>query len=209
MRRMYSETELTKIIKSVLDAEIAAGDLDDNIAAAVDDYLTENPVDITALEGQDISVASVDADSLITGGEIIEKMSGYSFNSSSVPTGITKEIVYCGACKNGNKLSLVLAVNITRTGDVDGNTLTMGSITIPDAVLANLYPTSIGGGNYLDLQVVQAWAGENTKTAVNAYSTKGVHSVAIYCNSINDVPLNTKSYIRYEVTFMLGAPLNN
>ena len=61
MRRMYSEQELTKVIKEVFDAELASGALDDKINDAVDAYLLENPVDITALEGQDVECASVTA----------------------------------------------------------------------------------------------------------------------------------------------------
>ena len=60
MRRMYSEQELTKVIKEVFEAELASGALDEQVSDAVDAYLVEHPVDITALEGQTINPARID-----------------------------------------------------------------------------------------------------------------------------------------------------
>ena len=59
MRRMYSEKELTTIINQVVGEYIEAGALDESIADAVDAYLLEHPVDITALEGQTINPARI------------------------------------------------------------------------------------------------------------------------------------------------------
>lgn len=59
MRRMYSEQELTNIIKEVFDAEVESGVFDESIADYVDAYLVEHPVDITALEGQTIEPARI------------------------------------------------------------------------------------------------------------------------------------------------------
>ena len=65
MRRMYSEQELTKIVKEVseayIDELIEGGEFDQAIADYVDAYLVEHPVDITALEGQTIAPAVVNA----------------------------------------------------------------------------------------------------------------------------------------------------
>lgn len=66
MRRMYSEQELTKIIGEVFDAKIEAGAFDDSISDAVDAYLVEHPVDITALEGKTIAPAVVNATTSIS-----------------------------------------------------------------------------------------------------------------------------------------------
>ena len=60
---MYSEQELTKIIKEVseayIDELIEGGEFDQAIADYVDAYLVEHPVDITALEGQTINPARI------------------------------------------------------------------------------------------------------------------------------------------------------
>ena len=66
MRRMYSEQELTKVIQNVFEQELEDGALDDKIASAVDAYLIENPVDITALEGQTIAPSVVNATTSIS-----------------------------------------------------------------------------------------------------------------------------------------------
>ena len=105
MRRMYSVKELTDLIKEVFDAEIASGAFDTKINNAVDAYLVEHPVDITALEGQDVELNSLDAVGLITGGEIVEKMSGYSFTQIN---DVEWSPIYAGIVKNGNKLTYQL-----------------------------------------------------------------------------------------------------
>ena len=58
---MYSEQELTQVINEVIAGKIEAGAFDEAIADAVDDYLVEHPVDITALNGQTITPAVVNA----------------------------------------------------------------------------------------------------------------------------------------------------
>lgn len=66
MRRMYSEQELTRIIGEVFDQKLESGALDSSISDAVDAYLVEHPVDITALEGQTIAPAVVNASTSIS-----------------------------------------------------------------------------------------------------------------------------------------------
>ena len=66
MRRMYSEQELTRIIGEVFDQKLESGALDSSISDAVDAYLVEHPVDITALEGQTIAPAVVNATTSIS-----------------------------------------------------------------------------------------------------------------------------------------------
>ena len=59
MRRIYTEQELTDAIKEVMEQEIASGAYDESISNAVNAYLLEHPVDITALEGQTINPARI------------------------------------------------------------------------------------------------------------------------------------------------------
>lgn len=66
MRRMYSEQELTRIIGEVFDQKLESGALDSSISDAVDAYLVEHPVDITALEGQTIAPAVINATTSIS-----------------------------------------------------------------------------------------------------------------------------------------------
>lgn len=60
MKRIYTEQELTDVIKVVFEQELQSGAFDSLISDAVDAYLEEHPVDITALEGQTINPARID-----------------------------------------------------------------------------------------------------------------------------------------------------
>ena len=55
MRRMYSEQELTKVIKAVFDEEVESGALDDKIKEYAEDWLEENP-----LEPSDLDFSNID-----------------------------------------------------------------------------------------------------------------------------------------------------
>ena len=91
MRRMYSEQELTKVIEVVFEKELEDGAFDEAISDAVDAYLVEHPVDITALEGQDISPKDVSATGNITGKTISSNEAEYSktFSVFGLPEGLT------------------------------------------------------------------------------------------------------------------------
>ena len=207
MRRMYSEQELTKVIKEVFDAELASGALDSKVSDTVDAYLVEHPVDVTALEGQDVELNSLDATGLITGGEIVEKMSGYSFASMEAPSNLTVEPIYSGIVKNGNKLTLVFAFNMTRTDTVDSG---FGFYyTVPQSVADKLYPTTIGGYDFLSVGEYGAWSSNSATKPLKAYSVKSGLSIAFGTNiaDINELTLNTKYYCRIEVTFLLSDSL--
>ena len=66
MRRMYSVKELSEIIYAVVGGYIEDGAFDEIVADAVDAYLVEHPVDITALDGQTIAPAVVNATTSIS-----------------------------------------------------------------------------------------------------------------------------------------------
>ena len=207
MRRMYSEQELSKIIKEVFDAEVADGVFDETIADYVDAYLVEHPVDITALEGQTIAPAIVNATTSISAPSIIESMSGYSAELKT-KSGYTFEKVYIGACKNGNKLTLSFAINVTKT-DADAiGYFDLVDLVIPSAVGNNLYPTLIGGYNFLDVKVLQAFSSNVDYVSCSMYIAKDSSSkiVLAFANA-NNLVVNTKYYIRYEATFLLDTSL--
>ena len=60
MKRIYTEQELTDVIKVVFEEELQSGAFDSLISDAVDAYLVDHPVDITALEGKTINPARID-----------------------------------------------------------------------------------------------------------------------------------------------------
>ena len=114
MRRMYSEKELSVLVYQAVGQYIEDGALDESIASAVDAYLVEHPVDITALEGQDIAPKDISATGNITAPSIIENMSGYSMTVSDTTTNVTLTNIYSSMVKNGNKLTIVFFCKIKR-----------------------------------------------------------------------------------------------
>ena len=206
MRRMYSEQELTNVIKAVFEQELEDGALDENVADAVDAYLVENPVDITALEGQDISCNSVDADATITGGEIVEKMSGYSFASGTIST-LTNEVVFAGVVKNGNKITFVLFAKITRTGESQANR-NVGVFTIPADIYSKLYPVNFGQYACLNVLDINAYSSFSQSVKLGGYIEKGSNNKLNFAlNGYADLTLNTTYTIRIEQTFLLSDNL--
>lgn len=206
MRRMYSEQELSKIIKEVFDAEVASGEFDETIADYVDAYLVEHPVDITALEGQDVELASLDASGLITGAEILEKMNGYSFTPSE-KTNITMENIYTSVSKTGNKITFVVFVKLNRSGEVAGSYVSLGAFTIPNSINNKLYPYTLSGDDrVLDAKVIPAWSSKATKVDLKAFLEKNPYSPTPYIelHDINSLTLDTNYFIRYEVTLLLS-----
>ena len=212
MRRMYSEQELTNVIKKVFEEELESGALDELVSDAVDAYLVEHPVDVTALEGQDVELNSLDATGLITGGEIVEKMSGYSASKvdpGSNPCSFTS--VYQGVCKNGNKLTLVSACKFTRTGTLEGD-IQLFQFTIPSAVGAKLYPVVLSSLNCLavgKIYVMNAYnQGKDMKMLVQkiSNSTLGVWLIGSSAD-FAELVANTEYYVRIEATFLLGDNL--
>lgn len=207
MRRMYSEQELTKVIKEVFEAELASGALDEQVSDAVDAYLVEHPVDITALEGQDVELNSLDATGLITGGEIVEKMSGYSFVAKETSANVEYEYIYAGAVKNGNKLTLVIAVNITRLSD-SVNTIELGDFVTPQEVYSKLYPTQIGAYYFLEARQLSVFANYYHKVDCLAFiEKKDVRKASFSLIETSSMTTNTKFYVRYEATFLLSDSL--
>ena len=209
MRRMYSEQELTKIIKEVseayIDELIEDGEFDQEIADYVDAYLVEHPVDITALEGQDIAPKDIAATGDITAPSIIESMSGYIFHKG-VDAGITYDFKYAGVVKNGNKITFAIVCSIIRTASVENSQMSLGYFTIPSAIGNKLIPAK---STWLDFKKQYAATTYNTGVEIPCLMVK--NDVTAIANNLYDVntilELNTEYFIRYEVTFLLSENL--
>ena len=158
-------------------------------------------IDVTG----DVDVAGdIDAEK-ITGDEIVEKMSGYNA-SVGTTTNFTIEKVYIGACKNGNKLTLVVAMNVTKTDT--GNDFDLATITIPSSVGAKLYPTQLGDQPYLsflDFKKIQMVDEDLSIISQDGYVYKNSNtSLAFSIKNSDNMTTNKKYYVRYEVTFLLS-----
>ena len=159
MRRMYSEQELTKIIGEVFDQKIEAGAFNDSIADAVDAYLTEHPVDITALEGLDISVGSLTstgaisaASGAISGNLSVEgyvEQGEYNFESESATlnseylNGLTVLQSYIKCVKVNRHLDVIVSCNVQNQTEasittVNNKTLLTAYIELPSAISSKI-----------------------------------------------------------------------
>lgn len=143
----------------------------------------------------------------ITASSIIENMSGYSFTKPS-PNNATLEILYAGAVKNGNKLTLVINGYITPTGTMDFHT-DLGIFTIPQAVSAKLVSVNIGGYYTLDAKqerfLTTFDAGISKTVIVSKVSTNKLYFTIEGGDST--FVANAKYYFRKEITFLLSDSL--
>lgn len=144
-----------------------------------------------------------------TADSIIENMVGYTFVQPTAQTDITKELIYAGVVKNGNKITFVLAMNLTRTGDNPPN-VSLGGFYVPDEVYNKLYETLVGGYNFLDNKVLPAFKNNYNKVDLYAYASKsggGLVYFTVDNYNLSNMTLNDKYYIRYECTFLLSDNL--
>ena len=203
MRRMYSEQELTNVIKAVFEQELEDGALDDKVVDAVDAYLVEHPVDPTAITGLDIAPKDVTASGNITAPSIIEDMDGYSFTPVE-----DINYLYAGVVKNGNKITFVLFATLTQDGTLTGTT-NLGTFLFPSAIGNKLIPYTMSGDNrYLDYKkILFVDASSAVSAEYPSYILKSSSaSMVLRASGLNALS-NGTYYFRYEVTFLLSDSL--
>ena len=141
----------------------------------------------------------------ISGNEIIETMTGYSFDvDQSLPENIN--LIYVGAVKNGNKLTLVIA------GKITGKTTTasplIGEFRVPLDVANKLVP-DVDLSSALDVKELQfISAVTSAPVKKQAYMYKSGNSIGVqifYTNSTLED--ETEYFFRYEATFLLSDNL--
>lgn len=139
----------------------------------------------------------------LTADSIIENMSGYSATIGRTAN-FDYEKVYFGAVKNGNKITFVLALNLTKRSGGTFNPI-LGEITIPSAVGAQLYPTELDGYYFLDNRVLNIFKNNAVSVEAPAYIQKLSNTVIQFriSDSANMVE-DQKYYVRYEATFLLS-----
>ena len=215
---MYSKEQLNKLIDEV-SRLIAIEELDKVVPtpalasagyvmcvnAAGTGYELKNISGV--VDGTTIRPLNVYATGKITGAEIVEDMSGYSV-ALPATTGYTKETIYYGVCKNGNKLTIVAALNITKTSAEADSTVDLGIFTIPESVGSKLFPTQVGLYNFLDNKVLNIFASAWTSVACAAYIQKSSDTSIFARLESTNMLVNTTYYVRYEATFLLSEDLS-
>ena len=201
MRRMFSKNQVKEIVKeSSSEVVEALKGQDINVNG-----ITSKGI---ANTGNIATTGDIGATGKITGGEIVENMSGYSFTKSTNPNfAITYN--YVGAVKNGNKLTLVISGIINFSAIPSSNLARIGAFVIPSSIGSKIFPYNIGSLN----DVV-----DNKKVSfANTYSAYVDLPSVMFKNSDTEVELrlynmpadmvNINYNFRYEVTFLLSENL--
>lgn len=146
----------------------------------------------------------------VTGNEIVENMSGYSFDKAE-DANATRTYYYAGAVKTGNKITFVIFVDMILKVDanISGPKIDCGSFNIPKNVADKLYPVSIGLGQALASTAVFANTNYiNTGKIVYASVVKISSTRINFSFYVPDsTPTNTRLTIRLENTFLLSDSL--
>lgn len=166
---------------------------------------------VSAIAGQTIApgvvnaTASVNAPA-ITGDSIVETMLGYGFTKGTSTANTTLEFVYAGVVKNGNKLTFVIAANVTKLSN--GYNQTLGTFSMPVSVWNKLYPVTIGGYDYLAKGKANCVQNSDLSIVQVDYEVKKYGADAILIDFHNvGLTVNDKSYLRIELTFLLSENL--
>ena len=150
MRRMYSEKELTTIIKQVseayIDELIEDGVFNTKINEYVDAYLDENPI-----TPSDLDFSSIDfvAKTL----EQTEANASYDINIQSTPTGFSVDVIFKRLIVVGNVLKMIAVYKVTNTGE---DSASMPDLTFATNQLASKYKSKIVDYEGLTLAQTQA-----------------------------------------------------
>ena len=137
---------------------------------------------------------------------VVENMTSYVFSRAGSSASVDIEYIYASIVKNGNKLTLAIALNITILQALSSPLFySIGNFYIPSDVLSKLYPTRIGNADLLEArqinvygasyQTPEAWAGYISKSA------SGIVPVVVIPTSSQT---NQKYFVRYEATFLLA-----
>lgn len=173
-------------------------------------YADGTSQDLGAIFQGNVNISGTLNATAITGDSIIETMpSAYYFVKPADEANFNVEFLYAGAVKNGNKLTVVLALNLTLLGTAQPYSKYLGQLHCPQAVMDKLVPTSIGGNDYLALTPTKAMQdGANGVDGIARYRKDAVNNYILfhYYFDSNFTP-NVTRYVRLEQTFLLANNL--
>ena len=139
---------------------------------------------------------------------VVELMTGYTADFME-ETGYTFEDVYVGAVKNGNKLTFVVACNITKTSSGATNYASLLEFNIPSDIGAKLYPVQVGAYNFLSLDKINIFSELTNSVEVTTYFNKSNNTSIDLRFLGTNLEVNTKYYYRYETTFLLSDDITD
>lgn len=168
-------------------------------------YIENSKLIVEGLKGQNIEPGNVESSGKVTGNEIIENMSGYSFTDTT-SSDYTMTNKFASAVKNGNKLTLVYTGVLNIINALFGY-VELGRFTIPTAIGRKLIPTPVGDLTYvLDCRFQRIFSSISAHADItNRVDKVSNTQLSVLCD-LNGVSAGTYTY-RYEVTFLLGENL--
>ena len=135
MRRMYSEQELTNIIKVVFEQELEDGAFDDKIKEYAEAWLAENPLEPSGLDFTDIDFVA----------KTIQQLNPNSSQNISVSTGLTymtPASIYCKGLNINGLYNIVISATLTENaGNSHSNLVDIlyAGITLPAEIASKIY----------------------------------------------------------------------
>lgn len=197
--------------------ELDAGDVKPVTSFTINasQHLIVNYGDGTSQDLGTIFQGNVNIDGNLTANSIVENMPSSKYYLGDVSSGSNIALTYVGVCKNGNKITFVVAGTAKRpTGTSWGEFTTLKSIEfrIPASVGSKIYTMGAGGGNTIVAgKKISALYSFNKYATLNTTMTKNTNNISltltIYGTS-DDIFDEEKDYgFRYEETFLLSDNL--
>ena len=141
-----------------------------------------------------------------TADSIIENMSGYSYTAptpSDPDITITKK--YAGVVKNGNKITIVVAGEISSVANKSAISVYTGRFYIPTAIGQKLFPML--SSEVLDMKQTALFLNDYTYTPILSVVYKRNNATLEGLISLSSLTANITYAFRQEVTFLLSDSL--
>ena len=171
-------------------------------------YNDGTTTDLGAIFTGNVNISGTLNATSITGDSIVENMSGYTFINGNI-SGIT--IDYAGVCKNGNKITFVVAGVLKRNNSTPYSP-NLCAFTVPASISNKIYP--IGTGTTIDAREVAYfdlgnYASVPIKRNLQFYKeTLNPNQFSVQLKVIDsDFTLDKDYFFRYECTFLLSDNL--
>lgn len=188
-------------------AKLPTIDGDANGRLTIDADVIINDGDLTLTDGTlSTPVITSSGDKVEALKPVVETMSGYSARVHSDIASWTKTIAYVGACKNGNKLTLVACIKFTLPEGAFSQP-SLINFTIPSSIGARLIPINIPDYGYLDQKNVALFTSPNDFTSAVVRLGKDNNTSLNLILRTTTLTANTEYLLRYEATFLLGDSL--
>ena len=154
----------------------------------------------------DIACNNLSASGLISGNEIIENMTGYSWTQGT-PANVSLSKVYVGAVKNGNKLTLVVSYKLTPS--VANPFVHLGSFIIPSNVGNKIFPVQVGSSLIVVSNKVTLTGNSYSDIIEELYfiTHNSATSLEFYLSTPASLIVDKEYYVRIESTISLSESL--